>query len=698
MAVVGSDTYVWFTDKCLGQGATGKVYEARHRKKGDRYAVKVDNPDAKKEYRGATKKELEIVRGLPKHENVVAFVAEETARYSGGERVVVMELCAGGSLFDILRRPEHFFGLPETDLAGVLACLARGLYHLRKFGVCHRDVKPGNILLYISPDDGERVYKLTDFGAATYCRDDDDGFESLWGTEGYMDPSMHSAALTGERGRRFKPRVDLWSTAVTLYQCATGRLPYEPRRGVRKDRRMMQRLMTESAEEGVISRVETENGEIVSSRDLPDTCTARLSRGFRDFFVPLLARLQHRERRMDHEEFHRTAEHFLAKIPVAVFNAQTCEQLTAYVANSDHELLRRELARQTGIPPADQHLVVYGARKLRPTDDLRRRPPLLLLSTGGGGGDRYAPHVPPTPDDSGEDRRWMLEMCGVAYYLEGVARDAHRAQRHLATAVDYTIALLDADCAKNYEAIKNANWAVRNVVGPVWAAVTRGSYVDNRMDRLREDGAELVDSCERLMKRCRDEPAALVDCEGDACLRRRFSTRREACVDIWTWAKKRGGDELSHNEAELYRYDKHRMRKLCRGMNNDFRTRCDVRAREAWIELARYRHHARSYVAKVDACAENINDFGDKIREAVERIRGKTVVFEPLISQRTPAVVEPRREEEWEAGLPSESVKCVVCDRDILVSLAGRVDDEVYACIVCQEMQRQAVNSLGTPD
>ena len=29
--VRGSKTFVWFTDKCLGQGATGKVYEARHR-------------------------------------------------------------------------------------------------------------------------------------------------------------------------------------------------------------------------------------------------------------------------------------------------------------------------------------------------------------------------------------------------------------------------------------------------------------------------------------------------------------------------------------------------------------------------------------------------------------------------------------------------------------------------------------------
>ena len=29
--VRGSKTFVWFMDKCLGQGATGKVYEARHR-------------------------------------------------------------------------------------------------------------------------------------------------------------------------------------------------------------------------------------------------------------------------------------------------------------------------------------------------------------------------------------------------------------------------------------------------------------------------------------------------------------------------------------------------------------------------------------------------------------------------------------------------------------------------------------------
>ena len=53
-----------------------------------------------------------------------------------------------------------------------------GMNHLRENGIVHRDIKPGNIMRVIG-EDGQSVYKLTDFGAARELEDDEQ-FVSLW--------------------------------------------------------------------------------------------------------------------------------------------------------------------------------------------------------------------------------------------------------------------------------------------------------------------------------------------------------------------------------------------------------------------------------------------------------------------------------------------------------------------------------------
>lgn len=56
--------------------------------------------------------------------------------------------------------------------------------HLRENGVVHRDIKPGNIMRLMG-EDGQSIYKLTDFGAAREL-DDDEKFVSVYGTEEYL--------------------------------------------------------------------------------------------------------------------------------------------------------------------------------------------------------------------------------------------------------------------------------------------------------------------------------------------------------------------------------------------------------------------------------------------------------------------------------------------------------------------------------
>jgi len=100
-----------------------------------------------------------------------------------------MELCTGGSLFTILDDPENTYGLQEDEFLLVLEHLTAGMKHLRDNNLVHRDLKPGNIMKFLS-DDGLPIYKLTDFGAARELHEDQE-FMSLYGTEEYLHPHMY---------------------------------------------------------------------------------------------------------------------------------------------------------------------------------------------------------------------------------------------------------------------------------------------------------------------------------------------------------------------------------------------------------------------------------------------------------------------------------------------------------------------------
>lgn len=73
-------------------------------------------------------------------------------------------------------QPEPLAALPLSPVAG--------MNHLRENSIVHRDIKPGNIMRLVG-EEGQSVYKLTDFGAAREL-DDEEKFVSVYGTEEYL--------------------------------------------------------------------------------------------------------------------------------------------------------------------------------------------------------------------------------------------------------------------------------------------------------------------------------------------------------------------------------------------------------------------------------------------------------------------------------------------------------------------------------
>lgn len=111
--------------------------------------------------------------------------------------------------------------LHGEQLRGTLKCLedvASALHYLHEKGILHRDVKPANILV----DRGGRA-RLTDLGLA---KDESEQTMTMdgefLGTPAYISPEQAMAGRVD-----VDARTDVYALGVTLYQCVTGKLPFE---------------------------------------------------------------------------------------------------------------------------------------------------------------------------------------------------------------------------------------------------------------------------------------------------------------------------------------------------------------------------------------------------------------------------------------------------------------------------------------
>jgi tetratricopeptide (TPR) repeat protein len=192
----------------VGSGGMGAIYRAHDRLENAPVAFKVlalGGESARFEREIQTLAELRdaaIVR-------YVAHGTHETASW------LATEWLEGEDLATRLQRSRLEVG--ETLALAERISGALAFAHDR--GVIHRDVKPANIFL---PDGVPSQAKLLDFGiarvrdVASFTRTG-----AIIGTPGYMAPEQASAApLIG-------PPADLFGLGCVLYQCLTGRPPFE---------------------------------------------------------------------------------------------------------------------------------------------------------------------------------------------------------------------------------------------------------------------------------------------------------------------------------------------------------------------------------------------------------------------------------------------------------------------------------------
>ncbi|KAH9599427.1 Protein kinase domain [Trypanosoma melophagium] len=217
-----------------------------HHDNGFDHAAVIEEDPVLVEERRAIVREISLMERF-EHPNLVAYYG---ARRSAVGVQIIMEYVNGGSLDALIRRHGS---LRESVVRSYTRDILEGLAYLHDTArVCHRDVKPANVLITA---DGR--CKLTDFGVSKLL-DDNGTMRTTVGTPWYMAPEVingtveteeeieteeeeeekidmhacdpHSHRHTPTKQKRIKrsytTAADIWSLGVTVFEMISGRKPF----------------------------------------------------------------------------------------------------------------------------------------------------------------------------------------------------------------------------------------------------------------------------------------------------------------------------------------------------------------------------------------------------------------------------------------------------------------------------------------
>jgi serine/threonine-protein kinase len=204
--------------EAIGAGGMGRVYRAEQSVLGKTVAIKVIHPHLAGD-ESATARFYAEARACSKlnHPNAVAVL--DFGKTDDNLLYLVMEFLRGR---DLARLVWEAGSLPWPRSADIIRQVMGALSEAHDQGIIHRDIKPENVLVEPLRTGGDFV-KVVDFGLAKIRSDVAPGVTTpglVCGTPDYMAPEQG-------RGLPPDPRSDLYSAAVVLYYCVTGRLPFD---------------------------------------------------------------------------------------------------------------------------------------------------------------------------------------------------------------------------------------------------------------------------------------------------------------------------------------------------------------------------------------------------------------------------------------------------------------------------------------
>ena len=211
-------------DRVLGEGAMGRVFQARHVSLGRPAAVKVLRAEHAKNTHLIQRffHEARAVNRI-NHAHIVEILdfVEETSVGGLARVYCVMEMLEGRSLTELLARDRP----SVARSVGIVRQVCSALQAAHDVGVIHRDVKPDN--LFVLERDGRDFVKVLDFGVAKLATPLGGDLPltttvegTIVGTPAYMAPEQAT-------GGSAEPRTDLYAVGVVLYELLAGHPPFQ---------------------------------------------------------------------------------------------------------------------------------------------------------------------------------------------------------------------------------------------------------------------------------------------------------------------------------------------------------------------------------------------------------------------------------------------------------------------------------------
>lgn len=194
----------------IGIGGMAEVYKAQDEVLGRTLAIKVMLPQyaADPSFAARFRQEAQAAANLqsPYIVNIYDWGSDE------GTYFIAMELVRGIDLKTAIQERGHIHPRKVAEIAAQV-CSALTVAH--GYDIIHRDIKPQNIM--VQPDGNAKVM---DFGIARAGNLSITTTNAVLGTAHYVSPEQ-------AQGKELTATSDLYSLGITMYEAATGKLPFD---------------------------------------------------------------------------------------------------------------------------------------------------------------------------------------------------------------------------------------------------------------------------------------------------------------------------------------------------------------------------------------------------------------------------------------------------------------------------------------